>query len=685
MTRYLPILLSATALGACSTAYDDAPAVTAGSVVESEVSPGQAELGNYGFDMTGMDLTVDPGDDFYAYANGNWAKRTTIPEDKTNYGAFTVLTDLSEKRTQAIIDELVANPQSRVGIAYSAYLDTDRMDMLGLDPIRPIMAQIDAIDSFEDYARTMGALDRIGVGSKFFGLGIGQDDGDSTRYLTSVRQAGLSLPDRDFYLDDSERHLAVRAAFVDMAGKMLSMLGEDNVAQRASAILDYETQLAKVHWDRNKRSDAKLTYNLSTYDQLKQLAPQFDWDAFMDAYGMSIDEINIATPDSIANGAELATNTPLQVLKDAAKVSAMRQYAAVLPRAVDDVAFGYTSVVNGQPVQQERWKRGVTFVSGALRDDLGQVYAARYFPPATKAKMEELVDNVLDAMAQRIRDADWMAEATKAEALKKVDLFTVKIGYPDRWETYQGLTVNAGDAFGNLMRVREWEHEDDISRLGQPIRRWEWGLAPMTVNAYANFNLMEIVFPASILQPPFFDPNADPAYNYGGIGAVIGHEISHHFDDQGAKFDSKGNLNDWWTKEDYERFEASGKALIDQFDAYEVFPGEFVDGEFTLGENIGDIAGLGIAYDAYKASLNGKEAPVLEGLTGDQRFFLAWAQVWRRNYRDAELKNRLKVDSHAPSIQRVWIMRNMDAWYKAFDVTPDDAMYLSPEERVKVW
>ena len=691
MTRFLPILLAGTALGACATTYDSAPATTADNDVVEQLSDdpaGQAELGNYGFDTAGMDTSVDAGDDFYAYANGVWAANTEIPEDKTNYGMFTALADLSEERTQGIIDEMIADPSSRVGIAYRAYVDTDTIDAKGLAPIEPILARIDSISDFADYARVMAELDIVGVGGKPFGIFVGQDRGNSERYLTSISQGGTSLPDRDYYLElDNERYAKVRDAFVTRNASLLGMIGADNAQARAQAILDFEAKLAEVHWDRNRRSDSEATYNLSSFDDLKALAPEFDWDTYVavNMPGKSVEEINISTPDSIAAGVRLASEADLEVLKDKARIAALTAYSSVLPTAVDDTVFAYTSLLTGQPTQRERWKRGVSFVSGALRDDLGKVYAERYFPAETKAEMQKLVDNVLVAMRDRITTADWMAEPTKVQAIDKLNRFTVKIGYPDQWMDYDGLTMVEGDAFGNSLRANEWGHWDSVNRLGGPIQRWRWGMAPMTVNAYANFGMMEIVFPASILQAPFFDPNADAAYNYGGIGAVIGHEISHHFDDQGAKYDSSGNLNNWWTEADYANFEARGKALIDQYALYEIFPGEFVDGEFTLGENIGDLAGLSIAFDAYKASLGGKEAPVLDGLTGDQRFFLGWAQVWRRNYRDEELKNRLKTDSHSPSIQRTWVVRNMDAWYDAFGVEAGDAMYLPPEERVTVW
>ncbi|WP_265563040.1 M13 family metallopeptidase [Sphingomicrobium arenosum] len=690
MKKLMIALAASSALAACAhNAPNDLGTASALPDAAAELGDepmGQPELGTYGFDSSGMDRSVDPGDDFYDYANGTWAEQTEIPADKSNYGMFGALDDLSNERTKAIILEAAQDPTNRVGAAYNSFLDTDRIEALGMAPVQPLLAEIDAVDSFDDYAAMVGKADRLGFGGGMLTWYIGQDAGDSSRYIMNVRQSGLGLPDRDYYLEDGERQVAVRAAYVDYLADMLMLAGEGNARARAEAILAFETRLAEVHWDRNQLGDSEKTYNLGSKADLEALAPGYDWAAMWAEGGYEFAEVNVMTPSSIEAGLGLAAAADLEVLKDKITVAALRSYASVLPPAVDGRVFDfYSRTLSGVPEQEERWKRGVSFVSNALRDDVGQVYAERHFPPAYKAQMQALVDNVLDAMRARVLDADWMDENTKVEAMAKLDKFTVKIGYPDRWETYEGLTMDAGDLFGNLQRSREYDHQDAISRLGEPIRRWEWGMAPMTVNAYANFGMMEIVFPASILQPPFFDPNADPAINYGGIGAVIGHEISHHFDDQGAKFDSSGNLQGWWTEADYANFEMRGKALIDQYDAYEIFPGEHVDGEFTLGENIGDLAGLAIAYDAYKASLGGEEAPVIDGTTGDQRFFLGWAQVWRRSYRDEELKRRLKTDSHSPSEQRVWVVRNFDSWYDAFGVEADDAMYLAPTDRVTVW
>ncbi|WP_265570613.1 M13 family metallopeptidase [Sphingomicrobium nitratireducens] len=689
MIRLTTLLLASSALAACSGQYGETASAseTAAPIEQVAAEPaGEPELGTFGFDVAGMDRTVDAGDDFYKWANGTWAANTPIPEDKSNYGMFGRLDDLSKLHTRAIIEQAANDPASRVGVAYRSYLDTARIDALGLAPIQPWLDEIAAIESFSDYATMVGKADRLSIGGAPVGWFVGQDSGNSERYVLNLYQSGTGLPDRDYYLEDNERFAKTRAAYVDYLADMLGFTGAENARARAEAILAYETKLAEVHWDRNALSDSEKTYNLRSYADLEALAPEFDWDAFAAASGPEFTELNIMTPESVAAGVKIASQTDLQVLKDILTVRSLSSLSAYLPTEIDkrDFAFNGT-VLSGTPAQQERWKRAVNFVSGSLRDDVGKAYAEKHFTAETKAEMKKLVDNVVDAMRMRIRNAEWMADATKAQAEDKLDKFTVKIGYPDKWQPYEGLTMVEGDAFGNALRARVWGHEDALAKLGEPLRRWEWGMAPMTVNAYANFGQMEIVFPAAILQPPFFDPNADPAINYGGIGAVIGHEISHHFDDQGAKYNSSGNLINWWSESDYENFTNRGKALVDQYNLYEVFPGEFVDGEFTLGENIGDLAGLAVAYDAYKASLGGKEAPVIDGFTGDQRFFMGWAQVWRRNYRDEELKNRLKTDSHSPSVQRTWVVRNFDAWYDAFGVTPEDKMYLPPEKRVTVW
>lgn len=642
------------------------------------------EIGAFGFDLSGMDKTVQPGDDFYAFANGTWAKNTVIPADKSNYGMFTALADLSQKRTREILDVAKDDPNSMIGRAYSSYLDSASVEAKGLAPIQPWLAKIRAVDK-AGLAKLLAEGDRSGV-QHFFGGYVGQDDKNPDVYIYTMFQGGIGMPDRDFYLKDGERNVKLQAAYLQHLENVLTLAGEQNAAVRAKAVYDFEKQIAAVHWDKNDSSDATKVYNKMTIADLAKAAPGFDWSTFIRGLGVNEDTILVSQPSAFTGEAKLIADAPIEVIRDVLTVRSLDGFSGVLPDAVSKEAFSfYGTALSGTPQMQERWKRAVDFTTNNLGEAVGQDYVAKYFPPETKAAMDVLVKNVLAALDTRIGNLTWMQPATKVKAKKKLANFTTKIGYPDRWKDYSKLEIKADDLFGNALRANQFAHDDNVSRLGGPIRRWEWGMTPMEVNAYANFGMNEIVFPAAILQPPFFDPKADAAINYGGIGAVIGHEISHHFDDQGAKYDETGKLADWWTPQDVAAFEAAGKALVAQYDAYEVLPGEHLDGTFTLGENIGDLAGLTIAYDAYKKSLGGKQAPVIDGLTGDQRFFLGWAQVWRRNYREQNLAQRITTDPHSPSIQRSWVSRNLDPWYKAYSVKEGQKLYLAPKDRVRIW
>ncbi|NYF33519.1 M13 family metallopeptidase [Sphingopyxis sp. JAI108] len=642
------------------------------------------EIGDFGFDLSGMDKGVQPGDDFYSYANGTWAMNTQIPADKSNYGMFTALADLSQTRTREILDVAKADPNSMIGRAYASYLDSAAVEAKGLAPIEPWLNKIRAVDK-AGLAKLLAEADRSGV-QHFFGGYVGQDDKNPDVYIYTMFQGGIGMPDRDFYLKENERNTKLQAAYLKHLENVLTLAGEKDAAARAKAIYDFEKQVATVHWDKNDSSDATKVYNKMTIAELAQAAPGFDWATFIRGIGVNEDSILVSQPSAFTGEAKLLADAPIGVIRDMLVVRSLDGFSDVLPDAVANEAFSfYGTALSGTPQMQERWKRAVDFTTGNMGEAVGKDYVAKYFPPETKAAMDVLVKNVLAALDTRITNLTWMQPATKVKAKKKLANFTTKIGYPDRWKDYSKLEIKAGDLFGNALRSNQFAHDDNISRLGGPIRRWEWGMTPMTVNAYANFGMNEIVFPAAILQPPFFDPHADDAINYGGIGAVIGHEISHHFDDQGAKYDETGKLADWWTPADVAAFEAAGKALIAQYDAYEVLPGEKLDGTFTLGENIGDLAGLTIAYDAYKKSLGGKDAPVIDGLTGDQRFFLGWAQVWRRNYREQNLSQRITTDPHSPSIQRTWVSRNLDPWYKAYQIKQGQKLYLAPEDRVRIW
>ena len=667
-------LLGATAIsGAVALNAQDRPAAASGPT-----------YGRFGFDEKGMDKSVRPGDDFYAFANGEWARSTAIPADKASYGAFDVLADLSRERTHTILEQ-AKGQGSKIGIAYATYLDTAGIEAKGLAPIQPWLKRIKGLGDKAGYAALLAEADRNGVGVPF-GSGVGQDSRQPELYTVSLRQSGLGMPDRDYYLSDDAKLAAARTAYQAHLAKLLTMAGEPDAAARAQAIVAFETEIAKVHWTRIESRDREKTYNKMTVADLTKAAPGFDFATYLKGVGTPVDTLIVGQPSAITGIAALIQATPVAVLKDQLLVRSLDEFADVLPAQFDREQFAfYGTVLSGTPQQQERWKRAVDFTSGALSDEVSKVYVARYFPPATKLAADALVKNVLAAMGKRIDQLDWMAPETKVKAHAKLAAFTPKIGYPDRWKDYSGLKIVSGDAFGNALLAAQWRHQENIGHLGKPIQRWEWGMTPMTVNAYANFGMVEIVFPAAILQPPFFDPKADPAVNYGGIGAVIGHELSHHFDDQGSKFDAKGRLTNWWTDADVAAFKARTGALVKQYDAYEPLPGLHVKGGLTLGENVADLAGLSVAYDAYHTSLGGKAAPVIDGFSGDQRFYLGWAQVWRRNYREANLRNRLLTDPHSPSQQRAWVVRNLDPWYAAYNPKPSDKLYLTPEQRVRIW
>ncbi|MBB6425457.1 M13 family metallopeptidase [Sphingopyxis sp. JAI128] len=676
-------LLATAALGALLLAAPVAAKEDAAAAPAAE-NAAKPVIGDFGFDQAGMDKSVQPGDDFYAYANGTWAKNTQIPADKSNYGMFTALNDLSQTRTREILDAAKGDPDSMIGRAYASYLDSATVEAKGLAPIQPWLNKIRSVEK-PGLAALLAEADRSGV-SHFFGGYVGQDDKNPDAYIYIIFQGGIGMPDRDFYLKDNERNTALQAAYLKHLENVLTLAGETGAAARAKAIYDFEKQVAMVHWDKNDSSDATKAYNKMTVAELAKTAPGFDWLTFIRGIGVQEDSLIVSQPSAFTGEAKLLAEAPIAVVRDMLIVRSLDSFSGVLPDAVAQETFSfYSTALSGTPQMEERWKRAVDFTTGNLGDAVGKDYVAKYFPPETKAAMDTLVKNVLDAMGRRIDGLTWMQPQTKVKAREKLANFTTKIGYPDQWKDYSKLEIRADDLFGNALRSNQFAHDDNIGHLGGPIRRWEWFMTPMTINAYANFGMNEIVFPAAILQPPFFDPHADPAVNYGGIGAVIGHEVSHHFDDQGAKYDETGKLADWWTAEDVEAFEAAGEALIAQYNAYEVLPGEHLDGKFTLGENIGDLAGLTVAYDAYKASLGGKEAPVIDGLTGDQRFFLGWAQVWRRNYREQNLSQRITTDPHSPSIQRTWVSRNLDPWYKAYQIKEGQKLYLAPKDRVRIW
>ena len=682
MTRFVLALAATTILAGSGTI-----AVTAKSPRTAPTSAPHsgARIGTYGFDKAGMNSAVAPGDDFYGYSNGTWAKATPIPADKSNYGSFNMLQDLSDQRTHDLLDAAAKDPASKIGRAYATYLDTAAIEAKGLAPIKPWLDRIEALASKDGYAALLAEADRNGLDGPL-GTYISQDRKDPDHYTVSLAQSGLGMPDRDYYLSADPKLAEAKAAYIAHIAKMLTLAGQSGAAARAQALVEFETGIAKASWTRIDSRDADKTYNRVSLADLQRTAPGFDFTGWFKADGLPLDTVIVAQPSAITGIASLIGATSLRVLKDQLLIRSLDGFADVLPKAFDQEQFAFHgTVLSGTPQQEPRWQRAVGFTNGALTDDVSKVYVAKYFPPATKAAADKLVANIIAAMHDRISKLDWMAPATKIKAQAKLAAFTPRIGYPSQWREYGALDIVGGDAFGNKLRASQWKHGYNRAKLGKPIYRWEWGLTPMTVNAQANPTLVAITFPAAILQPPFFDPKADPAINYGGIGAVIGHEMSHHFDDQGSKFDAHGKLTVWWTDADIAAFKRLSAELVAQYDAYEPLPGMHVKGALTLGENSADLAGLNAAYDAYHRSLNGKKAPIIDGTTGDQRFYLGWAQVWRRNYREANLRQRLLTDPHAPSEQRSDIVRNLDPWVPAFGAKPGQKLYLAPKDRVRIW
>ena len=645
-----------------------------------------AEIGSFGFDIDGMDRSVKPGEDFATFAGGTWYSKTEIPADRASYGMFNMLQDRSLAQTRVILDGAAAKPGSKTGDYYASFMDQAAIEARGIAPIKPWIAAIKGATDKTALAVEMAKLQRYGVGG-LFGVGVGQDDKAPENYIVNVGQSGISLPDRDYYLKDDAKLSAARTAYQAYLVKMLGMLGESDAEARAAAVFAFEKSLATVHWTRIESRDADKTYNKWSAADFAAKAPGYPWAEMRDALGVGNQQtFLVAQPSAVTGEAKVFAETPVAVLQDYALLRLARSYAGYLPKNFDDTVFAfYGTVLSGQPQQRDRWKRGVALVSAGLGEEIGKEYVARYFPSESKAKADELVKNVVAAMGARIDKLEWMAPETKVKARTKLASFTAKIGYPSRWRDYSALNITRDDLVTNVAAANLFEYQRDLAKLGQPIDRTEWFMTPMTINAYANPPMNEIVFPAAILQPPFFDAKADPAVNYGGIGAVIGHEISHHFDDQGRKYDPTGKLADWWTNQDVERFDAFTNKLVKQYDAYEPIPGQHVQGGLTLGENIADLAGLTVALDAYHRSLKGKPAPVIGGLTGDQRFYLGWAQVWRIKFREPALRSQLLSDPHSPGPFRTATVRNLDAWYAAFGAKPGDKVYLAPADRIRIW
>ncbi len=649
-----------------------------------------------GVNFQNIDKSTRPQDDFFQYVNGAWLKNTEIPADKSSWGAGAELAEATLPQLRGLIEIAAqggnAAPGSeakKIGDLYASFMDEARLETLGLKPLAQEFARIDALKDKKQIPALLAHYSRIGVNAPY-DIQVHQDNKDSTKYIVDLVQSGLGLPDRDYFLKDDDAKLKdAKVKYQAHIEKMLGMTGDKYAAEDAKNIIALETELAKVQWTKVENRDPVKAYNKIELSALGQLAPGYDWQSYEKSAGLAgkVSYVIVSQPSYISGFNAVLNNTSLAVWKTYFRWHVLSSFAADLGKqySTENFAF-YGTVLRGVPEQEVRWKRAVRLVEGSVGEGLGKLYVAKYFPPQNKARMEKLVGNLLAAYRQSIDTLDWMGPETKKEAQAKLSTFMLKIGYPDKWRDYSSLKVDKDDLVGNVIRANEFEYERNIKKLGQPIDRGEWGMTPQTINAYYNPELNEIVFPAAILQPPYFDVNADDAANYGGIGMVIGHEISHGFDDQGSQYDGAGNLRDWWTKEDHERFKAKTAALVKQYNSYNPLPGYPINGELTLGENIGDNSGMAIAYKAYRISLGGKAAPVIDGLTGDQRFYMGFAGAWRNKVRDAQMIVRIKSDPHSPAKFRCdGTLRNQPAFYAAFGVKEGDQMYLPPAERVIIW
>ena len=650
----------------------------------------KARYGSFGVDLTAQDKAVKPGDDFWTFANGTWAKRTAIPADKGSVGYGNILTDEAEVNVRKILDDMAADPAKfgatgkQVGDLYASWMDTAGIEARGTAPLRPYLDKIAAVNDLTGLQilfATPGYAAPVNVGAF-------PNPTDPTRYTAAASQGGLGMP-RDYYLLEGEKYDGFRKAYRAYIQQMQELAGIPDASAKADAIFALETALAKVQWSPEQNRDLAKIFDPQTLDGLKKKAPEFDWALMLKTAGVdSSPTVVMANNTALIASGKLLVATPLQTWKDYVAFHFVSDHATFLPKAFDDANFNFFSkTLAGVPVQRDRWKRGVQLMNGALGEAVGQIYVARHFPASSQAKMMDLIENLRAAYKARISGSSWMDEATKKAALVKLAAFEPRVGFPTKYIDYSSFRTDRNDLLGNAVRSGEFQHQLELQRFSKPVDRALWGMTPQTVNAYYNPLANQITFPAAILQPPYFDPNADPAVNYGAIGAIIGHEMGHGFDDQGSLFGPTGKIENWWTPASKEAFKKRTAALSAQYDKYEPIPGTHIKGGLTLGENIGDLGGVEAAYSAYKLyqAKHGK-APVIGGLTGDQRFFLAYAQAWQSKTREDAQRARLLTDPHSPAMFRVnGIVRNVDAWYTAFNIKPGDALYLPPEQRVHIW
>ena len=650
----------------------------------------------WGINLSGRDMHILPGNNFFLYANGTALAHLTIPPDMTSYGPFNKLAELSRLREKVILEDLAAHhtvaiprtDEEKLGTFYASYMDKDQIEHQGIQPLTSDLAAIHMVKNMADFARLTGTAPE---GFQFtpFALSINPDSKNPSRYAINLDQAGLGLPDRDYYLKPEFK--TQKAAYQTYIEQALTLIHWPHAQEEAHNIIAFETKLAQVHWARADLRDPQKIYNPMTVAELSKKAPGFEWTTWLlaanlPAHIIDHSHIIVGEPSAIIGEAHVLATTNIKTLKAWLAFHLVDNAASYLPNRFEQTRFTFTRALSGQPALPARWKRAVKATNAAMGMALGKIYVQHYFPPQSRAAMQKLTADLKNAFRQRLQNNSWMSPSTKKAALRKLDHFEIQVGYPNKWRHYENLVIRKGEVYNNARNGIAFEWQYWLNRLERPVDRNEWDMTPQTVNAYNNPLFVEVVFPAAILQPPFFNPKADAAVNYGAIGGVIGHEMTHSFDDEGRQFDEHGCLKNWWTKEDVKRFNQLASKLGAQYDAFEVLPGVHINGKLTMGENIADLGGLNLALDAYHASLHGKPAPVLNGLTGDQRVFLGWAQVWREKLRKDTIRRLAVIDPHSPPQARVNIpMRNIDTWYKAWHVTSKDTLYLPPDQRVKIW
>jgi endothelin-converting enzyme len=649
---------------------------------------------NSGIEIENFDHSVRPQDDFYRYVDGSWLKRTKIPADKSNYGSFTQLHDDAQLRLRRIIETTAAQPhkvmgsdEQKLGDFYNSYMDEVYAEKLGLLPIKPELEKIAGLHSHQQLSHAFAYFNHLSVKTPFAWY-VDNDPKHSTEYAVTLTQSGLGLPDRDYYLKDTAKFAKIRQDYQAYIGEVLALAGNGNAATAAKEIVLLETEIAKAHWSRVENRDPVKAYNKLSVSEIDKLMGAMRWPDYAQAAHLDkAAEVIVRQPTYLSQLSDIFNRTALKTWKNYLSFHLVNDYAQSMNKNLADLHFNFFSKrLRGVEAQQPRWKRAIAASDAVLGEVLGKLYVKETFTPEAKQRMTVMVKNLIKAYGKRIDQLEWMSAKTKKAAQQKLAKFTYKIGYPDQWKDYSALQIKAGDLVGNGMRGSRWAHDDMAQKLGKPMDKAIWHMTPQTVNAYYNPVMNEVVFPAAILQPPFFNMAAEDAVNYGAIGAVIGHELGHGFDDSGSKYDGDGNLRNWWGESDKREFEKRGKQFAAQYNGFKPFDDASVNGQLTLGENIGDLGGLVVAFEAYQIALNGKLSPEIDGFNGNQRFFFGWAQVWRRNYREEELRQRLMTDSHSPSEYRVnGIMANMPQFYQTFNVQPGDKLYLEPKNRINIW